>query len=131
MNRLKNSLFSKVLHVLLIGYFIISSLNLSQSINRIATQDTDVHKKESAVWGIFKKMLKCNTSAEEFEDCDNEQAKDNNKIKLVVDYIIPGQTGILLCDAFAVSAKKIYLTQTGLNGILYNKIHLPPPEVTL
>lgn len=127
MDRLKNSVFSKVLQVLLIGYFLISSLNLSQSIAKITTQHTDVHKKESVVWNFVKKMLKCNTSAEEYEDGENEPC-NANKIKLAIDYLLPLQTGIALCHAYTASVKKIYFSQFGLNGILHSKIHVPPPE---
>ena len=131
MEQLKNSVLSKVLQVLLTGYFLISSLNLNQSFSRIATTDTDVHKKESIVWHLVKKMLKCNTSAEEYEDGENEPCNSNNKIKLTIDYLLPLQTGIALCHAYTASEKKIYFSQFGLNGILCNKIHVPPPEITL
>ena len=131
MEQLKNSGFSRVLQVLLIGYFLISSLNLSQSLNKISSHEADVHKKESIVWHIFKKMLKCNVGAEEYEDCDNEPNNSNNNIKLVVDYILPVQMGIIAYSSYKVSPKKIYFSHSDLTGILHSKIHVPPPEVIL
>lgn len=127
LEQLKNSVLSKVLQVLLTGYFLISSLNLSQSLGRIATTNTDVHKKESTVWHLVKKMLKCNTSAEEYEDGENE-CGNANKIKLAIDYFLPLQTGLALCNAYTTSVKKNYFSKFDLNGILCNKIHVPPPE---
>ena len=124
MNQLKNSVFSKVLQVLLIGYFLISSLNLSNTITRVTTKNTDIHKKESAVWSLCKKFIKCNAGEEEIED---ESAGCNNKIKLTIDYLVPVQAAIYH-HVFATSVNKIYLTDCNLNGILYNKIYLPPPE---
>jgi len=132
MKGLKNSVFSKVLQVLLIGYFLISSLNLSNSLNRIATANNDIHKKDCVVWGMVKKMLKCNTAAEEFEDADNEAGCGNgNKIKLTVDYIVPPCSGLMIGYTVKTSGKKLYATQTNTTGILHNRIHVPPPESTL
>lgn len=132
MEGLKNSVFSKVLQVLLIGYFLISSLNLSNNLNRVATTNDDIHKKDCVVWSMVKKMLKCNTAAEEFEDSDNEAGCGNsNKIKLAVDYIIPGCSGFMLSYTIKASGKKLYSTETNSAGILHNRIHVPPPEITI
>jgi len=131
MNQLKNSVISKVLQVLLIGYFLISSLSLSQNLSRIATKDADVHKKENIVWNIFKKVIKCGCNAEELEDSDNEPGANNNKIKLTSDYLLPSQAALMLSCAHIDFVKKIYINQSDLSGILYNKIHLPPPERTV
>jgi len=128
MNNFKNSVFSKVLQVLLIGYFLISSLSLSHNFSRIASKNTDVHKKENVVWNIFKKFLKCSGSAEELEDSDNESGVSNNKIKLTAEYLMPTHAGIQFCHVYIDSAKKVYLTQSDFSGILYNKVHVPPPE---
>ena len=130
MEKLKNSVFSKVLQVLLIGYFLISSINLSNSPGRV-TQDTCVYKKESTVWAVFKKMLKCNGNAEEYDDCDNEPGTSSNKVKLTTDYLLPFHAGVMPCLSYTATQNKIYLTQPDFNGSLYTKIHLPPPEFTL
>lgn len=129
MNRLKNSIYSKVLQVLLIGYFLISSLNISQNLTGIATKDTNVHKKENVMWSVFKKLLKCSNNCEEYEDNDNEAGESNGKIKVSLDYIMPCNAGITFCYAYRYSVNKIYLAAPDLNGILYNKIHVPPPEI--
>ena len=132
MEGLKNSVFSKVLQVLLIGYFLISSLNLSNNLNRVATTNDDIHTKDCVVWSMVKKMLKCNTAAEEFEDSDNEAGCGNsNKIKLAVDYLIPGCSGLMLSYSPTISGKKLYAAETNPAGILHNRIHVPPPEITL
>ena len=128
MNNLKNSIFSKVLQVLLIGYFLINSLSLSHNLSRIATKNTDVHKIEHVVWSIFKKFIKYSCSAEELEDSDNESGVSSNKMKLTADYLLPNLAGIVLCHECPNLTKKVYATQSDFSGILHNKIHVPPPD---
>ena len=128
MNNLKNSIFSKVLQVLLIGYFLISSLSLSHNLSRIATKNTDVHKIENVVWSIFKKFIKYSCSAEELEDSDNESGVSSNKMKLTADYLLPNLAGIVLCHECTNLTKKVYAAQSDFSGILDNKIHVPPPD---
>jgi len=128
MKSLKNNVLSKVLQVLLIGYFLISSLNLANTIKTV----TASAGKECLAWGVFKKMLKCSKTAEEFED-ESECAGcgGEGKVKLTVDYLMPGHAPFMPGIDYKVSGKRIFLTQTNYSGILYNKIHLPPPEITI
>jgi hypothetical protein len=131
MEIIKNSKFSSVLQVLLIGYFLISSLNLSNNLSNIPTNEADIQAKESVVWNIFKKMLKCTTGSEEIEDSDYEAGKNSNTIKLIIDYLVPNQTVLALCNAFTINVKAIYCRQSGLHANFYNEIHLPPPDLSL
>ncbi|MFP9097828.1 hypothetical protein ACLI09_02135 [Flavobacterium sp. RHBU_24] len=125
---LRNNTLSKVLQVLLIGYFLISSLNLANTIKTV----TASAGKECVAWGVFKKMFKCSKTAEEFEDesectgCGGE-----GKVKLTVDYLMPGHAPFMPVIDYKVSGKRIFLTETNYSGILYSKIHLPPPELTV
>lgn len=130
-NVFKNSGFSKVLQVLLIGYFLMSSLNFAAKVS-IANSNTDeVYKMESTVLGIFKKIFKCNSVAETFEDCDSESGCGANKIKLTVDYLIPFHGGVCMQYVHKTAGKQSYLSQNNFTESLYTKIHLPPPEISL
>lgn len=129
MHSLKNSVFSKVLQVLLVGYFLISSLNLSNTIKTVTSSPDGTHKKECVAWGIFKKMFKCSNTSEEIEDGNDAQGFGNSgKVKLTVDYLIPGHSGYILSYVPKVSGEKVFITEAIFSSILYNKIHLPPPE---
>jgi hypothetical protein len=131
MEIIKDSKFSSVLQVLLIGYFLISSLNLSNNLSNTLPNDADIQTNESVVWNIFKKMLKCTTGSEEVEDSDYEAGKNSNTIKLIIDYLVPNQTVLALCQAFNINVKAIYCRQSGLHANFYNEIHLPPPDLSL
>lgn len=132
MHKLKNSVLSKALRVLLAGYFLISSLNLSNTVKTVTSATDNVQKKECMAWGVFKKLLKCNSASEEFEDGnDGPGCGSTGKVKLAVDYLIPGHTGCMLGFTPEVLDKKIFLANTISRSILYNKIHLRPPELTI
>jgi len=124
----RNSLLSKTLQVLLIGYFLISSLSLSHNLSRISATNTDVHKKDNVLLAVFKKFVKCSNNTEEMEDSDSESGYSSNKVKLTADYLMPAQSGFILYNCNAGAVERLYSSHSILNGILYNKIHLPPPE---
>lgn len=81
LNTIKNSLFSKCLQVLLIGYFLISSLNVSNSFVRIIYDNADIHSVTGLTCNFLKKIFKCNAVQEEIDDYEAKDTKATKQAK--------------------------------------------------
>lgn len=128
MNSVKNSIFGKCLQVLLIGYFLMSSINISTGLDGLLSNNTELHS--SSIMGhLLKKIFKCNGCPEEIDDYE-AKTKSNNGCKgsFVLDYLVPNQ----ICDAAPYDQKhfqkKGCTCDVALQCKFHGKIHLPPPE---
>jgi len=124
----KNSSLQRCLGVLLIGYFLMSSINISTSIDGLVSQNSIFHSSHIA-GNMLKMIFKCDGCPEEINDYEaktKSSAKSNGL--LMHDYLIPSQ----LCDAVTPALR--LFQKKGCNGNVAlqcnfsGKIHLPPPE---
>lgn len=125
MAAIRNSVFGKCLRVLLIGYFLLSSLNLSSSIDRILrNQNSNVYKQSGMMCKVVKLFFDCEESVEE----NKLESKTTKKGLLALDYIVPGYGWPAANTSVVFLAAEAFSGVHDLKNGLHAKIHLPPPE---
>ena len=129
MYKFRNSIFSKCLQVLLICYFLLSSINITNSFKNLKPDTADVENAESTFGIILKKIFKCSGCTEEFDDYETKT--NNNKSMMAFDYLVPGHTWLITHNSFTKLKSRLHIANTALMCSFYCKIHLPPPEVIL
>jgi len=125
---IKNSNLQRCLGALLMGYFLMSSINISTSLDGLVSQNSVFHSSHIA-GNMLKMIFKCDGFPEEIDDYEaktKSSAKGNGL--LMHDYLVPSQ----LCDAVP-PALRLFQNKgcTGdvpLQCKFRGKIHLPPPE---
>lgn len=129
LNKIKNSLFCKCLQVLLIGYFLMSSINISNNFGRIINENADVHSVKGITCSFLKKMFKCTGIVEEVDDYETKDTK-TAKLKGIVllDYLVPLHTGLLQLNLKIESKRKNYIENPIFSFGFHGKIHLRPPQ---
>ncbi|MCI9845607.1 hypothetical protein [Flavobacterium pectinovorum] len=130
LSRIKNSILCKCLQALLIGYFLISSINVSNSFGRIIADNAETNTVKGITCNFLKKILKCDGIPEELDDYETKESKTAKLAKGVpsLDYLIPLNTSLTVLY-FKISAKrKNYVDNQIFSFVFHGKIHLPPPE---
>ncbi|KQO21628.1 hypothetical protein ASF10_12825 [Flavobacterium sp. Leaf82] len=133
LNKIKNSLFCKCLQVLLIGYFLMSSINISSSVSRIINDNSETHSVKGITCNLLKKIFKCDGIPEELDDY---QTKDTKTAKLakgsfLLDYLIPHHASITPLYFLISSKGKNHIGNPVFSFGFYGKIHLRPPRTIL
>jgi hypothetical protein len=126
MDKIKNSILSKCLQVLLMGYFLLSSINSTNSFKSSVSDNADVYKTGSTLGFILKKIFKCSGCTEEYDDYETKT--DANKSIIDLDYLLPGCNWLLAHTNFTKIKSRLYVAESALTCSFYFKIHLPPPE---
>lgn len=131
LNRIKNSLLCKYLQVLLIGYFLISSINLSNSVALIINNNTEIHSVKGIACNFLKKIFKCDRIAEEVDDYEKKESKNTKLAKgmPLLDYIVPLDTSMPGFNFQKNQNKKNYIDNPIFSFGFHGKIHLRPPQV--
>jgi len=124
---IRNSMISQYLTVLLIGYFLISSINLSSSLGNYISDDTEVHSASGAIGVILKKIFKCSGCPEELDDYDNKDEKTNKGL-LLQEYLIPFSEGVIGSYTIDSVKDKTLMANSIFLFAFCSDIHLPPPE---
>lgn len=118
--------------MLLIGYFLISSVNASGTFNELLTQNIQQNTTASIVGDIFKKIFKCDGCPEELEEYDAKTKSEKaDKGLLLIDYIVPGHFSVTDNHINITSKDKAFIINSVLIAGFNSKIHLPPPEIKL
>lgn len=126
MHKIKNSIVSKCLQVLLIGYFLLSSINITNNFKSLISDNADVHKTENPIRLILKKIFKCDGCTEELDDYETKAC---NKSFTATDYLVPGQTWLMANNHNLKKLKsRLHVANSAITCSFYCKIHLPPPE---
>lgn len=118
----------KCLLVLLTGYFLMSSINISTSLDGLVSKNSVFHSSHIA-GNVLKMIFKCDGCPEEIDDYEAKtKSCSSSKGSLMLDYLIPTQ----LCDA-TIRELKVFQNKgcTGdvpLQCKFRGRIHLPPPE---
>ncbi|KGO94928.1 hypothetical protein [Flavobacterium subsaxonicum] len=125
----RNSVFGKCLQVLLIGYFLISSLNASNTVTELLTQNTHITSAKGIISNILKKIFKCDGCTEEYEELDaKNKAEKANKAAVILDYLLPDNACIAANYLQATIKDKAFIANPVFIFGFYSKIYLPPPE---
>lgn len=131
-SRIKNSISGKLLQVLLIGYFLVSSINPSNTFGNLLRQDAPSYSATGMVTNILKKLFKCDGCPEELEELDAKlKLEKENKGLFFSDYFMP-EPGYVLNEFVRASVKgKRIVSPFFIISDFHTKIHLPPPEFTV
>ncbi|KRB59618.1 hypothetical protein ASD98_00400 [Flavobacterium sp. Root186] len=130
LNRIKNSLLCKCLQALLIGYFLMSSINVSGTFSRIIKENTENHSVKGITCNLLKKIFKCDGIPEELDDYE---AKDTKTTKLakgipLLEYLVPLDASIPGFYFQNDLKGKNYIDNPIFSFGFHGKIHLPPPR---
>jgi hypothetical protein len=130
LSRIKNSILCKCLQALLIGYFLINSINISNSFGRIITDTAQTNTITGITCNILKKIFNCEGIPEELDDYETKETKTAKLVKGVPssDYLVPLDTSFPVLY-FQISAnRKSYTDNSVFLFGFHGKIHLPPPR---
>lgn len=131
LNRIKNSFFCKCLQVLLVGYFLISSLNISSSFGRIINDNAETYTVKGIACNFLKKVFKCDGIPEEVDDYETKEAKTAKLAKgsLSMEYLIAIESSMPNLYFLKEQKGKNYIDNTIFSFGFHGKIHLPPPRL--
>lgn len=129
LNKIKNSFFCKCLQALLIGYFLLSSINISNNFGRIINENADVHSVKGITCNFLKKIFKCTGIVEEVDDYETKDTK-TAKLKGIVllDYLVPLHAALPQFSLKIESKRKNYIENSIFSFGFHGKIHLRPPQ---
>lgn len=130
LNRIKNSLLCKCLQVLLIGYFLMSSMNMSNALSEIIKENTEQDSIKGMTCNFLKKIFKCDGITEEKNDFESKDAKTAKVAKGIpsLDYLIPLSASLPDLYIKTGTQRKNYIDNAIFTFGFHGKIHLPPPQ---
>jgi len=133
LNKIKNSLLCKCLQVLLIGYFLMSSMNMSNSLSQIIKENTEQHSIKGMTCNFLKKIFKCDGITEEKNDFESKDAKTAKVAKGIpsLDYLIPLHASLPGLYFKTETKGKNHIDNPVFLFSFYGKIHLRPPQNTI
>jgi hypothetical protein len=131
LNRIKNSLVCKCLQVLLIGYFLMSSINIANNFGLIINENAAQGSISGITCNFLKKIFKCDAIPEELEDSKTKDSKTTKLAKGIpsMDYLIPLDASLHPVDFQIESVGKNYIDNPVFSFGFHGKIHLPPPQI--
>jgi hypothetical protein len=130
LSRIKNSILCKCLQALLIGYFLISSINVSNSFARIIADNAKTNTITGITCNFLKKIFNCDVIQEELDDYETKETKTTKLAKGVpsLDYLIPLNTSLPVLYFQTGANTKNYTDNSMLSFGFHGEIHLPPPR---
>lgn len=133
LNRIKNSLLCKCLQVLLIGYFLMSSINIANTFGLVINDSAGQNSVSAMTCNFLKKIFKCDAIPEELEDCKTKDTKTTKLAKGIpsLDYLVPVDASLHTIDFQIESAGKNYIDNPIFSFAFHGKIHLPPPQILI
>jgi len=131
LNRIKNSLVCKCLQVLLIGYFLMSSINIANNFGLIINENAAQGSISGITCNFLKKIFKCDAIPEELEDSKTKDSKTTKLAKGIpsMDYLIPLDASLHTVNFQIESVGKNYIDNPIFSFGFHGKIHLPPPQI--
>ena len=130
---IQNNRLVKCLQALLIGYFLLSSLNISGSFGHILDQNAGLNSVKGMTCQVIKKLFKCDGMPEEMDDYESCKTKPlkSGKGNQLLEYIVPADAFLPGSNRNIEKNSESYKLNSVLPFDFYNKIHLPPPEFNL
>lgn len=131
LNKFRNSVLCKCFQILLLGYFLISSLNFSGTFEQYHRNNAHFTSVEISAYCFFYKVFKWDKFSAELEE---SETKDTKGIKYgkeisVMEYLIPFDSawrGFLLSNN---SKNTHHLHNPVFMFGFHGEIHLPPPQI--
>lgn len=130
LSRIKNSIFCKCVHALLIGYFLMNSINMSGTFARIVNTNIEQDSVKGMTCNFLKKIFKCDGIPEELDDYENKETKTTKLAKGIplFEYIIPLDSSMANLYFQIKAKRKNYINNPIFSFGFYGKIHLRPPQ---
>lgn len=131
LSQIRNSILCKCLQALLIGYFLMSSINISSTFGRIIKNNTETHTVKGITCNFLKKIFKCDGIPEELDDYETKDTKTAKLAKGIplLDYLVPAHTSLAgLYFQMGTRGKK-YIDNPIFSFGFHGKIHVPPPRL--
>ncbi|MBF4493352.1 hypothetical protein IR010_12455 [Flavobacterium sp. MR2016-29] len=129
LSKIKNSLLCKCLQVLLIGYFLMSSINISSTFSRVVQQNSETHSVKGMTCNFLKKMFKCDGIPEELDETKDSKTAKLAKGILLLEYLVPLNATIPSLYVQIKSKGENYINNPIFSFGFHGKIHLPPPRI--
>jgi len=131
LNKIKNSFFCKCLQVLLVGYFLISSLNIANGVSRIITDNAETYTVKGITCNFLKKIFKCDGIPEELDDYKTKETKTAKLAKgtPLMEYLISSESLMPNIYFLIETEGKKYIDNTIFSFGFHGKIDIPPPRV--
>lgn len=131
LNKIKNSFLCKCLQALLIGYFLMSSINLSDNFSQIINDNTEVNSVKGMTCNFLKKIFKCDGITEELDDYETKDAKTAKLAKgiILLEYLVPLDASVARLYFKNGTKRKNYVDNPVFLFAFHGKIYLPPPEM--
>lgn len=133
LDRIKNSFLYRCLHIIMIGYFSISSINIGSTFSETINSETELHSLKGMTCNLLKKIFKYDSAIEELEDF---KTKDCKTVKLakglpLLDYIIPADAYLPKIRLQLETARKNYRANKIFSLDFHGRIHVPPPRMVV
>ncbi len=131
MNKIRNSFFCKCLQVLLVGYFLISSLNISNGVSRIINDNAETYTVKGITCNFLKKIFKCDGIPEELDDYKTKETKTAKLAKGIppMEYLISAEEFMPKMYFLIEQKGKKYIDNTIFSFGFHGKIDIPPPRL--
>ena len=115
----------------MIGYFSISSINISSSFAETINSGTELHSLKGMTCNLLKKIFKCDSAIEELEDF---KTKDCKTIKLakgipLLDYLMPSDDCLPKMYLQIETASRNYMANKMFTFGFHGRIQVPPPRI--
>nr|WP_294921938.1 hypothetical protein [uncultured Flavobacterium sp.] len=133
LHTIRNSILCKCLQVLLIGYFLISSINISNSFGRIIADNAKTDSVSGITCNFLKKIFHCDEFQEELDDYETKETKNTKLAKgiPIMDYLVPLDSSLSVLY-FQINTKgKNYIDNPIFSFGFHGKIHLRPPQIII
>lgn len=133
LSKIKNSFLCKCLQVLLIGYFLMSSINISNSFFRLINDNAKEHSVKGITCNFLKKIFKCDGIPEERDDYETKETKTAKLAKgmFLLDYLVPLDTSVPGLYLQINSGGKNYVDNSTFLLGFHGKIDSPPPRIII
>lgn len=131
LNTIKNSFLCKCLQALLIGYFLLSSINISSNFSQIINDNAAIDSVKGITCNFLKKIFKCDGIPEELDDYKTKDTKTAKLAKgiILLEYLVPFDAFLPGLYLQIATKRKNYTDNPVFLFAFHGKIHLPPPQV--
>lgn len=131
LNKIKNSFLCKCLQALLVGYFLISSLNIANGVSRIITDNAETYTVKGITCNFLKKIFKCDGIPEELDDYKTKDTKTAKLAKGIplMEYLVSSESLMPNFYFLVESEGKKYFDNTIFSFGFHGKIDIPPPRM--
>ncbi len=122
-------MLSKCLQALLICYFLMNSITVTNSFNHFISQNTELHSLKGITCHILKKIFECESLNEGVEEYETAKADKAGKGILSGEYLMPPNMCLAQKNVLVSRNNKVHINNSLFTFGFFAKIHLPPPEI--